>query len=671
MRKILFVLPWMMILWSQWPAAAGTATEDLLDMPLEELMNQKVSTASRYEQTVGSAPSAVTIVTAEDIEHFGYRTMEDVLRRVPGFYVSNDRNYSYAGVRGFGRPTDWNNRILLLINGHRMNENFSGITSTGTELGGVDLRMADRIEIVRGPGSALYGASAMFAVINIIMKDGGEIDGGRAAVRAGSYDKYGASLGLGKELNDEFGLFLSGQIEDVKGPDLFFSEYDDPGTNNGIAVGLDWDEYYGVLGGAKLGGFTLQGFISSREKGVPTAAYDTDFNGDSHRTLDEHAFVDLKYDRDIGAATKIMLRGYYDHYRYGGAYPYDGADWLDMNDCDWAGAEFQYLWDIRSNNRLVAGVEYQNHFNVYYKSWDEWDVYFDNNYPFRVLSLYAQDEWQIASDLSLMAGIRHDDYSYRDVSNQFDFTSPRAAVMYSPIQTGTIKLLYGRAFRAPTVNEMFYEDEDEEHKANPGLQPEEIETYELVWEQQFTHRVFGVVSVYNNDIEGLIDFEIDPADSLFQFQDQGRVQARGVEMELQGRIANGFGGYASYAYQWARDAETDKRLTNSPDHLVKAGLSYPFSRHFYGALESQYETGRLTVYGTETDPHLVTHLKATVNFPVSSSSAFGRVLSRTSLSIQLRNLFDEDYKTPGGYEHIQDAIQQNGRTFLVELDMGF
>jgi len=107
--------------------------DDLAGRSLDELLNIKINTAAKYEQTSREAPAAVTIITAEDIKTYGYETLEDVFKSVRGFYTSNDRNYSYVGVRGFSRPTDFNNRILLLLNGHTANEDYHGLALIGTE----------------------------------------------------------------------------------------------------------------------------------------------------------------------------------------------------------------------------------------------------------------------------------------------------------------------------------------------------------------------------------------------------------------------------------------------------------------------------------------------------------------------------------------------------------
>lgn len=629
--------------------------QDIEDISLDSLLNMQISTAAKYEQRVSEAPASVTIITSEDIERYGYRTLDEVLMSLRGFYVSNDRNYSYVGVRGFGRPTDYNNRILLLVNGHSINEDFYGSASIGTDLD-MDLSIVERIEIVRGPGSALYGTGAMFAVINIITKSGNMIDGFRLSAETGSYGELYGSTAFGKELDNGIGILLSGLWGDVKGQDIYYEEYDDPSTNNGIAENLDWDKYYGLLTTVTYGDFTLQGIVTSREKGIPTGAWEMAFNDGSARSLDERRFIELKYDNDVSAGKNIMLRGYFDNYVYKGRYPYeDEPTWFDANHCNWLGSEFQFRWDLQSDNRLVIGAEYQNHLRADYQNWDEDTTYFDDNFPFNVLSIYLQDEYQVMEKLSLTFGIRRDEYSTVESS-----TTPRCAIIYNPVKSGTLKFLYGEAFRAPNVYEVYYEDPDLA-KGNPGLKPEKIRTAEVIWEQRLTDRLFGLASLYSYEMKDLIDQTIDPSDSLSQFQNISKVQAKGLELELNARLKMGFRGYINYIFQNAEDVDLNEKLTNSPDHIVKSGLVYPIFKHLYAALELQYETERITVQETKIDPYLLT------NVYLSTKPLFGHL----RFSFLIRNLLDVDYSLPGGFEHIQPAIAQNGRNYAVRLEYKF
>ena len=133
---------------------------------LSDLEIDSVFGASRYAQKVTEAPSSVTIITREEIYKYGHTSLADVLRSVRGFYVTYDRNYSFLGVRGFSRPGDYNTRVLLLVDGHRLNDNIFGGALIGTEFP-LDVDLIDRVEIIRGPSSSLYGTSAFFAVINV------------------------------------------------------------------------------------------------------------------------------------------------------------------------------------------------------------------------------------------------------------------------------------------------------------------------------------------------------------------------------------------------------------------------------------------------------------------------------------------------------------------------
>ena len=140
-----------------------------------------VVTASKFEQLIAEAPSSISIVTARDIARFGYRTLGDILNNVRGFAVSGDRNYTYLGGRGFARTGDYNSRFLMLLDGRRINDNLYGDVGLGQD-GIVDVALIDRVEIVRGPSSSLYGASAVLGVINIITKRGRDLNGAEGAI---------------------------------------------------------------------------------------------------------------------------------------------------------------------------------------------------------------------------------------------------------------------------------------------------------------------------------------------------------------------------------------------------------------------------------------------------------------------------------------------------------
>ena len=459
---------------------------------------------------------------------------------------------------------------------------------------------------------------------------------------------------MGKEFDNGLDIFVSGLWGDIKGQDrLYYEEYDDPSTNNGFAEDLDWDKHYGALATLAYHSFTLQGAITSREKGMPTGAWGMLFNDADAGTLDERQFIEGQYDHDISADKNIMLKGYFDRHFYQGTYPYED-NWSDESDNIWLAGEIRFRWDIRPDNRLIVGSEYQNHFRADYRYRYVEDTLFDDDFPHNILSFYLQDEHQATEDLSVTFGIRWDEYSTTGSS-----TNPRAAIIYNPIRSGTLKLLYGEAFRAPSVYEANYEEMDY-WEGNPDLKSEKIRTAEVVWEQRLSDELFGTVSVYSYKMSDLID-TVELPSSLFQYQNLTKVRTSGLELELNARLKMGLWGYANYSFQNAEHADSKEKLTNSPRHIMKIGSSCPIFRHFYAAAELQYETDRITVYGTKTDSYLLTRIN------LSTKQLFNHI----SVSLLVRNLFDIEYRLPGGFEHIQHAITQDGRNFGVKLTSEF
>jgi len=163
-RKTTLWFTWPVVLLATASLLAQQQTKDLGEASLEELANITVYTASRHIQKATEASSSVTVITRDEIQKYGYRTLADILRSVRGFDITYDRNFTYAGVRGINRPETYNSRVLLLIDGHRINNNIYEQAMLGTEFP-LDVALIERVEVVRGPSSSLYGTSALFAVI--------------------------------------------------------------------------------------------------------------------------------------------------------------------------------------------------------------------------------------------------------------------------------------------------------------------------------------------------------------------------------------------------------------------------------------------------------------------------------------------------------------------------
>jgi iron complex outermembrane receptor protein len=272
-----------------------------------------------------------------------------------------------------------------------------------------------------------------------------------------------------------------------------------------------------------------------------------------------------------------------------------------------------------------------------------------------------QEEYRILTNLTFNGGVRYDEFE------TFGSTvNPRTALIYQPAGGTTLKLIYGTAFRAPSPYELYYSDGGVTQVPSPGLKPEKITTEEAVVEQQMGKHLSGSLSGFYNDINNLIEQTTIapglPNAGLIQLQNLGKASAEGLELAFKGTWARGWEGRASYSFTEAKDGITGARLVNSPNHLIKFDLTAPlYQEKVFATLDCQIMSQRKTLSG-QTDPGF-----GTVNFNLFSR----HWVPGLEVSAGIYNLFDARYSDPGGEEHLQDLIQQNGRTFLVKATYHF
>lgn len=661
------ILVWLLVALAT-SVAAQQPPEDLSTKSLEELMTIEVASvysASKYLQKVTEAPSSVSIVTAEQIQRYGYRTLAELLRSVRGFYATNDRNYSYIGVRGFARPGDYNTRVLLLVDGHRLNDNVYDQALLGTEFP-IDVDLIERVEIIRGPSSSLYGTSAFFAVVNVITKRGGDLKGIEASGEAASFGTYKGRFTYGNKHKNGLELLLSGSYYDSRGPRrLFYPEYADPAHNYGIAEQTDDDQSKSLFGQASFRQFSLRGVYGAREKGIPTGAYGTLLNDPRTRTTDRRGYLDLQYERTFSNQLGLLVRTHYDRYNYDGTYVYDPADDetqqlaidIDQGRGEWWGGEVQLSKVLWRKHKVTGGTEYRDNLR---QNQSNYEIFsrtqnLDDQRKSKNIAFYLQDEFRVLENVTLSAGVRYD-------HNVFfgGISKPRFGLIYNPAAQTTFKFLYGEAFRAPNNYELFYNEPD--GKAKLALKPEEIKTSEIVLEQYLGHHVRLSASGYLYRIKGLISQQVDPANDALIFRNTERVESKGFEFELDSKLAGGLEGRASYTLQDTYDRQTGHALTNSPRHLGQFNLLTPLlKKKVFAGLELQYLSKRQTLDGTDTGAVWLS------NFTLFSQ----KLVRGLDLSFSIYNLFNQRYGDPGGEEHRQNSITQNGRNFRLKLTHRF
>lgn len=640
------------------PAWAGQEPpRPLPEQSLEELSGIEVASvygASKHDQRASEAPAAVTVITAREIATFGWRTLADVLDNVRGFYVTYDNNYAYVGVNGFGRPTDYNNRVLFLVDGHRLNDNIYDATPIGTDLP-VDLAMVDRIEIIRGPGSALYGTSAFFAVVNLITKSGGAFDGTESALEVASERLFRARVSYGTAPRADRQFLVSATRLSADGIGrLYYPEYDDASSNFGVSSGNDADESTNVYASGQWGGLVAQALYGTRGKRVPTGAWATVFNDPRNRTTDSRGWLHLSRLFKIGE-TDLTARAGYDHVGYDGTYIYDDGVSRDRSRGDWITAEVTADRRVSSAVRVTGGFEYRDNIHQ-----DQWSYYEESPDDLTVdargsswqYGLYGQGEWALAPKVTLTVGGRVDSWSIADVTAR-----PRVALIVHPVRDGSLKILHGGAFRAPSVYELYYY---RGHESPADLAPETTRNTEVVYEQYLGGRVRLSGSVFHAHIDHLIS-EAGAGDDIF-FVNSPRVEATGAAGDLEIRWPNGLLARAGYSNQRVEEHDSSEPLSNAPRHLGVASLVVPFSaRRGTVGVNLTYVGPRMTTHATMLEATTLTNL----------TLRFRPVGSRLSLAASVYNLFDVRHAHPVGREFRQDAIAQARRGASVRVVFGF
>ena len=655
---------------AQEPEPAGPAATEqraekkktpIEDMSLEELMKlevEEVFTASKWVQSVTEAPAAVSIITSDEIRRHGYRTLAEILQSVRSFFVTYDRNYSYLGIRGFVRAGDYNSRVLLLIDGQRTNENVYNSSYFGTEFA-VDVDLIDRVEIIRGPSSSIYGTNAFFAVVNVITKRGRNLKGFEFSTELASLNTYRTRASYGDEFRNGLDVVLSASFYHSKGQRrLYFEEFDAPETNGGIAEDADGEHSAQVLAGIRFKDLSLRVVENERKKLIPTASFESLFNDRRSQTIDRYGSANLQYNHLFASGLELTAKFSHNHYYYDGDYAYAGdagATFIgkDLGKGRWWESEFQVTKALPKRHKFTAGFEHR------YNSKQDQIYYADEpfllytNYRGRSHNwgAYAQDEFPLGDKLTLNVGIRHDRYpSFGGTTN------PRLALIYNPMKGTALKFLYGNAFRAPNLYELYYESN--EGRANPDLRPETIQTGEAVLEQYVGRHLRLSASLFTFRLDDLIVQRQAEEDSLRRFVNAGDVRSRGAEVEAEGKWNGGWQGRVSYSYQNSVDRETGGRLPNSPAHVGKVNLTAPLlPGRLFASLNAQHVSARETPGGGTTPAYTLANLNLVTR---DWTKAF-------DLSFGIYNLFNRAYADPGGEEHRQSLIYQNGRTFRAKL----
>jgi iron complex outermembrane receptor protein len=639
------------------PLATAAAAHDLTELSLEDLLKVEVVSASKYAQPGATAPSAVTVISREDIRRFGWRTLSDVLAAQRGFHATYDRTYRYLGVRGFAPPGDYNNRILFLVDGMRVNDNVFDSVMAGEEFP-LDLDLVERIEIVRGPGSSIYGGNAMFGVVNLILRSGASFNGVELAADAGSQRTGRLRASAGKR-HGEVEWLVSASGLDARGGQY---EFPDVASGTRSPDGADAERQQRLLARLRVGEWQGTLAHSQREKHVPTASYGTIPNDGAQREDDGYTLGELAASHRFGEKNMADFRLFGGQYRYDSILPYDytafgGAARMinrDKQVGEWWGAEARLISTAWAGHKWIVGLAYTGNTRQFQRNADDdGTVYLDVNATSHRSGIYAQDEITLGAATTLMLGLRHD-----VAEDGKRFTSPRLALVQQLGPANTVKLLYGTAHRNANAYERQYVFNG--LYGNPDLGAERMQTLEGVWESRLGEGTRFTGSVYRYRVRDLISL-----DPLTQVNvNAADAWGNGVELELERRWQSGAVLRGSYSGQFLR--QTDLRPDNAPTALAQIDAGMPLgSDGWYAALELRGMAARKAATGTADVGGY-----GVANFTLSyrpKSAAW-------ELSASVYNLADKRYDDPAPVDPIfttsygfeRERFAQDGRSFRLK-----
>jgi outer membrane receptor protein involved in Fe transport len=650
---------------AQAPSADGAAADPSTTLQdLQRVLTQPVygdgrtAGASKYEQDLERAPAAVVIRTGGEIRAQGYRTLAEVLESMPGINIQYDRTYAYGGIRGISRPGDFTSRLLVLIDGARINDALYEGGPVGREFP-LDVSLIDRVEFIAGPGSALYGSSAVLGVVNVITRTPSQLAGLKVSGEIGTSANRKAGATWGGELAGArviFGL----TSERRPGRDLYFPEFDTPENNGGIAHDADGESAGKMFVKARWSSLTVSAGLSEREKHIPTASYGVLFGAPNVWT-DRYGFLNADYAERLDANQEISLRAGLERYRFRLRSVFGPRDDPSVStEADaanaWSG-EARYSWLGFADHRLTAGIEFQRNTRqsiLLQSASPDAQVLTDFNVDSARYALYAADEWQLAPAWLLNAGLRAD----RRIDGQFT-TSPRWAVIWTPNRQWTLKWTQGSAFREPNAFERLYADDTQ--RANPDLKVETLASRELVASWRPSEALTLESSLYAFRIRDVIEL-MTAGDGMNVFGNRGGLNSRGLDFTATYVWPHGAQLRASWSRQLATDQDTGEVLSGAPRSLVKLAWTIPgpLAGTLFGT-NIRYVSSRLTRSGNRLGGYV--HANAHLNYAPP-----GRPWS---VAVGVYNLTGERHEDPVGPEHVQDAVAQDGREFRLQLGWAF
>lgn len=617
------------LLFSSVLIADESISVDATSIDFEELLQTEYIPASHIANQISNAASAVSIVTAQDIKDYGYRTLGEILGSMRGLHTFEDYSYTYLAGRGYSSPGQYAGRIIVLIDGYRADDSMFGQAYIGND-GILDVSLIERVEYIPGGSSAGYSNGALLGVINIITKKGSDIDAVQAAYGYGSHDTHSRRVSFGKKLDNGADILLSASDYNSDGRNF---TYDD----GGVAImqrGQHGESNKRLFFKGSYDHVTFTSGWAKRKIDMPTDVYADEFADYRVVNTDQNGFARLVSDTDLARNLKLSTSIWYGMYSLG----FDDSVAFKMKSmARWYGGDAKVVGTWFDNHVLSLGVEYRHDYE-----WDYSHLFLhspsNKHYPTRqTYSLYGYDDFTITSEFSLNYGMR-----LETSDNGYHALSPQAALIWKPRETTQLKLSTGISTRQATASEV------------QTSTPERVRTTELVLEEKFGHESKGLISLYRYHFGDRIS-RIPKSDII----------ARGIEAEFEKHWDSGVRMRTSYAYQQAYETEGSLPLVNTPKHIAKFNFSAPLiDERLRSGIEVQYLGSR----PLDTDERQKAPSHTLTNLTLLSHEW----IANSDVTFKIRNVFNEHYGDVVNLQSNGDLLYpQDGRTFWIEWEYNF
>jgi outer membrane receptor for ferrienterochelin and colicins len=639
--------------------AAATAEEDV------------VVGAAKREQSLGNVASAVTVITADRIRRFGYRTVAEAIAGVAGVYIQDSRLTQQVGIRGLQIPGGFNSRILLLVDGATINEAWGAFAGVGWD-GLVSIDDIARIEVIRGPVGALYGTNAFFAIINVVTR--GALEGSRAWGRISAGNINGAVATAG---------FAQGTVDkQIRGSVLAMNRIGETSTIEDISpMPLEGDGANTLIAAVvgTYGGSFAQVRAYRSERDSPFAPYDSDPSyKPPYKLYNYQLLAEGGYTREVSKRLTVVARGYGTLYRfYDRIYNTGDEVFLDYGDAATIGTEVRGRYELRKDGKLgITGGAEANYNQTESRSYTEgMRTPDDPKVPldFKIFGVYAELDGQPLPWLGFTGGLRFDNNTA--IAQKL---SPRAALFLSNAEKYGAKLLYAEGFRNPSAFEGFFHD-DVDFAANPDIKPETVRSFEGVLWARPVAGLSTRLSAFYWKARDVIEQLPDPDDeTLLQFQNVGVYVTQGVEAEATFRNSQGW-----YAFGGATLAKVGRgvggsaieygEVVDAPRLTASLGASTPkLMERVHLSAAAVYLSPRATRPDENGDPlpHSPSWLGLDATIYVPDVRGF-------DLTLGVRNILGkrDQVPAPGDYDRFPDPmttivvpkIPGEGREVFVKL----